>query len=265
MMRNLILLTVIALVFWSCAEQDTGVSQELLDAGLQVEDTEVGSGEPAQRNDILTIHFTGYLSNGEVFESTYDYDNPIEVLVGAGQLPIRGWDEGMLGMRKGGKRTLTIPSELAAGEQGMGDFIPPNEDLTMEVELIDISTPPEQWEYPEDELETTESGLQYYIHEEGSGDPPAEGDLVTVHYTGFLQEDGTYFDSSVMRDDPFQFEVGTGQVIQGWDEGVLMMKEGERRTLVIPPELGYGASGAGQAIPPNATLVFDIEMISIGE
>ena len=85
MMRNLILLTVIALVFWSCAEQDTGVSQELLDAGLQVEDTEVGSGEPAQRNDILTIHFTGYLSNGEVFESTYDYDNPIEVLVGAGQ------------------------------------------------------------------------------------------------------------------------------------------------------------------------------------
>lgn len=249
---------------WACSENnDHGISQDVLEAGLQVDDTEIGSGDPAQRDDILTIHFTGYLSDGEVFESTYDYDNPIDVVVGAGQLPIRGWDEGMLGMREGGKRTLTIPSELAAGEHGMGEFIPPNEDLTMEIELLNISTPPEQWEYPEDELETTESGLQYYIHEEGSGDPPSEGDAVTVHYTGFLKEDGTYFDSSVMRDDPFEFPVGTGQVIEGWDEGVLMMREGEKRTLIIPPELGYGASGAGQSIPPNATLVFDIEMLNI--
>ncbi len=262
-MRNL--LPFVGLLFlWACSgNSDSGVSQEILDAGLQIEDTEIGTGDPAKRDDILTIHFTGYLSDGEVFESTYEYENPIDVVVGAGQLPLRGWDEGMLGMREGGKRTLNIPAELAAGEQGMGEFIPPNEDLTMEVELVGIASPPEQWDFPEDELESTESGLQYFIHEEGSGDPPSEGDMVTVHYSGFLKEDGTYFDSSVMREDPFDFQVGTGQVIEGWDEGVLMMREGEKRTLVIPPELGYGASGAGESIPPNATLVFDIEMISI--
>lgn len=263
--KKLLLAVALFSFLWSCSNgNETGVDQELLNAGLQVEDTEIGSGEPAKRNDFLTIHFTGYLESGDVFESTYDMDQPMPLQVGTGEIPMRGWDEGMLGMREGGKRTLTIPSDLAFGEEGVGEIIPPGEEITMEVELLSVQEPPEQWDTPMDELDTTESGLQYYIHEEGDGETPEEGDQVTVHYSGFL-EDGSLFDSSHLQEQPFQFEVGMGNVIQGWDEGVLQMSPGERRTLVIPPELGYGDSGAGNVIPPGATLYFDIEMIGIGD
>lgn len=98
---------------------------------------------------------------------------------------------------------------------------------------------------------------------EGTGDRIVNsGDTISAHYTGKL-EDGTKFDSSVDRGTPFTFTIGQGQVIQGWEQGLLGMKVGEKRTLTIPSELGYGARGAGNAIPPNATLIFDIELMSI--
>lgn len=109
---------------------------------------------------------------------------------------------------------------------------------------------------------TTASGLKYTDEEVGGGDSPKSGQLVTVHYTGKLTN-GKKFDSSRDRDEPFTFQIGIGEVIKGWDEGVLTMKVGGKRTLTIPPELGYGSRGAGGVIPPNATLVFEVELLRI--
>lgn len=108
----------------------------------------------------------------------------------------------------------------------------------------------------------TSSGLQILDLEPGSGDEARSGQQVTVHYTGWLTN-GTKFDSSRDRGDPFQFGLGKGQVIRGWDEGVAGMKVGGRRRLVIPPELGYGQRGAGGAIPPGATLLFNVELLGV--
>ena len=107
------------------------------------------------------------------------------------------------------------------------------------------------------------SGLQIEKLAEGNGPMPKTGDRVTVHYTGWLTN-GTKFDSSVDRGQPFVFTIGRGQVIGGWDQGVATMKVGDKVRLTIPPELGYGARGAGGVIPPNATLIFEVELLSVG-
>ena len=114
------------------------------------------------------------------------------------------------------------------------------------------------------ETVTTPSGLKYKDEVVGTGPEPKAGQQVTVQYTGWLDEGGKKgkkFDSSRDRNQPFSFTIGAGQVIQGWDQGVMTMKTGGKRTLIIPPELGYGARGAGGVIPPNATLIFDVELL----
>lgn len=109
---------------------------------------------------------------------------------------------------------------------------------------------------------TTSSGLKYVEITEGTGATPVAGQTVVVHYTGTL-EDGEKFDSSRDRKKPFSFKLGIGQVIKGWDEGLSTMKVGGRRQLIIPSELGYGARGAGNVIPPYATLIFDVELLEV--
>jgi FKBP-type peptidyl-prolyl cis-trans isomerase len=111
---------------------------------------------------------------------------------------------------------------------------------------------------------TTASGLQYWDIVVGTGATAASGSTVKVHYTGFLTT-GEKFDSSRDRGEPFSFPLGAGQVIKGWDEGVAGMKVGGQRQLRIPPDLGYGAAGAGGSIPPNATLIFDVELLDAGK
>ncbi|MDJ0805315.1 MAG: FKBP-type peptidyl-prolyl cis-trans isomerase [Gammaproteobacteria bacterium] len=108
----------------------------------------------------------------------------------------------------------------------------------------------------------TDTGLKYEDLVTGDGEEATPGQRVSVHYTGWLT-DGSKFDSSVDRNEPFSFVLGQGRVIRGWDEGVQGMKVGGKRKLTIPPQLGYGAAGAGGVIPPNATLVFDVELLAI--
>jgi peptidylprolyl isomerase len=118
----------------------------------------------------------------------------------------------------------------------------------------------------ESKATVTVSGLKIIDTKEGTGEQPRPGQLCKMHYTGWLYNNGVKgkkFDSSLDRGQPFEFTLGRGQVIAGWDEGVETMKVGGKRTLIIPPQLGYGARGAGGVIPPNATLVFDVELLGV--
>jgi peptidylprolyl isomerase len=125
---------------------------------------------------------------------------------------------------------------------------------------------PEAAKNSESKMTKTPSGLQYEDIKVGTGVSPQKGQTCVMHYTGWLWENGAKgkkFDSSLDRGTPFSFPIGQGRVIKGWDEGVATMKVGGQRTLLIPPDLGYGSRGAGGAIPPNATLIFEVELIEI--
>ncbi len=233
------------------------------DEGLKYYDFEEGSGDTPESGQLVTVHYTGWLTDGTKFDSSLDRAEPFTFALGKGQV-IPGWDEGVATMKVGGKRQLLIPADLAYGEQGAGGVIPPNASLIFEVELLEIlpGAPESPTEVADADYTTTDSGLKYYDFEEGTGDSPKTGDMVSVHYTGWL-EDGTRFDSSLDRGAPFRFSIGTGQVIPGWDEGVATMKVGGKRQLLIPADLGYGEQGAGASIPPNATLIFEVELLDI--
>jgi len=232
------------------------------ESGLKYEDLVVGTGDSPNKGDNVIVHYTGWLEDGTKFDSSVDRGEPFEFPLGMGRV-IRGWDEGVASMKIGGKRKLTIPSELGYGARGAGNVIPPNAILVFDVELIDVKAAFKDTDFdlPGKEL-VSDTGLRSIVHIEGSGPKPVVGQTILAHYTGLL-EDGTKFDSSHDRGRPFEFNVGEGKVIQGWDEAFLDMNAGEKRTLIIPPDLGYGERGAGRVIPPNATLIFEVELIEI--
>lgn len=232
--------------------------------GLRYEDLVVGQGREAERCDLVQVDYTGSLTDGTMFDSSADSGRPLTFVLGSGQV-IAGWEEGISGMRVGSQRRLAIPAELGYGSEDHGD-IPANSTLVFDVDLKSAFPPPELPQQPSavQAFVTTGSGLEYAVLQETDGAEAASGATVHVHYSGWL-EDGTPFDSSIApgRCGPLTFVLGAGTVITGWEEGVAGMKVGERRQLRIPPALAYGESGAGDVIPANATLVFEVVLAGV--
>ncbi|MES2726561.1 MAG: FKBP-type peptidyl-prolyl cis-trans isomerase [Bacteroidota bacterium] len=235
-------------------------------SGLKVRVTEKGSGRKVMKGDKVTAHYTGTLIDGKKFDSSRDGGKPFSFTVGAGQV-IPGWDEGFQLLNVGDKAIFTIPYNLAYGENGMGGVIPPKATLIFDVEVVDaVESPKPKPAVPfvVDGLDTVrmQSGLRFIKVESGTGEKAQQGKYVSVHYTGYLM-DGKKFDSSVERGEPIQFQLGRGMVIKGWEEGIELMHVGDKMRFIIPSELAYGEKGAPGAIPPNATLIFDCELVGL--
>lgn len=226
---------------------------------LVIRDIFVGTGVQAEIGDVLEVNYVGaLLSDGTEFDASWNRSQTFFVPIGMGAV-IPGWDQGIVGMREGGRRVLVLPPHLAYGSSGAGSSIPPDASLVFVVDLISVLDlePPA---IPE----PTEVGGSLEVLDlfEGTGDLVESGDTVTVHYLGTLT-DGTVFDASWRRGMPFTTTIGVGMVIPGWDQGIVGMREGGRRLLKIPSDLAYGERGSGAAIPPNTPLLFVVDLIRI--
>jgi peptidylprolyl isomerase len=232
--------------------------------GLKVYDEKVGAGKPAVAGAVLKTHYTGWLLNGRKFGSSKDLGKPLSVIMGAGKM-IKGWEQGLDGMREGGVRWFKISPSMGYGATAYA-MIPSNSTLVFRVELVSSEVDEEiaaQMDFFPDTttltLENGSEGLRYAIVKPGEGEPAKSGSNVKVHYTGWLVN-GYKFDSSRDRGQPFAFPLGGGRVIRGWELGVQGMLPGEKRILIVPPGLGYGSRAAGP-IPGGSTLIFAVEYL----
>ncbi len=243
---------------------------ESTESGIYYSIEKQGEGEHPTEKHVVETHYKGTLLDGKVFDSSYDRGEPIEFPLTA---VIKGWQEAIPLLKKGGKGTFIIPSSLAYGTRGAGRDIPPNSVLIFDVELLDFYAPEEkanrQAKKDDDlilnhlsskgiEAQKTESGIYYTIEKEGAGTSPNLTSTVTVHYEGSLLN-GQIFDSSYKRGESIEFPLTN--VIVGWQQAVPLLKKGGKGTFYIPSGLAYGSRGAGGAIPPNAVLIFVVELL----
>lgn len=270
-----ILIALFSVVFiWGCSNNPDVVT---LKSGLRYNDVKVGTGVEAKNGNLVEINFRGWVIKDssdlfsdwavdstkklDIIADSYAMNQPIKIILGSDNF-IKGSEEGMVGMKPGGQRTIIIPSYLCYGPEGMGP-IPPNSSIKVVIELVSSKEVPlaKMWDVDSTLFKTTASGLKYAIIKEGEGPLIEKGKQVVVHYSGFLLN-GTKFDSSVERDEPLTFSAGIGQVIPGWDEGLLLLKKGSKAKFIIPSNLAYGERDLGK-IPPNSTLVFDVEIVDV--
>jgi len=269
-----------------------------LAGGLQCIDLKVGSGPAAQIGTALSMQYTGWLAKGgKKFDSSFDrHAQAFDVLLGQ-KLVIKGWEQGLIGMKAGGIRRLIIPPALAYGAQGQPPTIPANATLIFDVIAVSEntcsvatvyniynSTPTPNPSTPvvgpvipgtptaglptPPAITTTPGALTNGVKcidlKVGIGAPAESGSTVNVQYTGWLAANGKEFDSSYDHGGKsFGVTIGQGQVIKGWEEGLIGIKAGGTRRLIIPAALAYGAQGAPPRIPANAVLIFDITVISV--
>lgn len=231
------------------------------ESGLRYYDIVVGDGATPENGDIVTVEYSMWLADGPSFINSTQGQST-EFILGSEQV-FPGWNEGVLSMNKGSQRQLVIPPELALGEEGFGDFIPPNSTIILEVTLVSFRQTPQPTEVDTADFATTDSGLQYHDIVVGDGATPETGDSVEVKFAIWLQEGNSYIASSEDQGGSFSFPVGSGRVFPGWDEGVLTMAEGGTRQLIIPPELGLGDQGVSGLVPPNATLIMEMTLLSV--
>ncbi|MES2477007.1 MAG: FKBP-type peptidyl-prolyl cis-trans isomerase [Verrucomicrobiota bacterium] len=233
---------------------DSGLASKVIQKGT-------GSAHPAAA-DTVTVHYSGWTTDGKLFDSSVKRGQPTSFPLNG---VIKGWTEGLQLMVEGEKRRFWIPADLAYGENPGGGR--PGGLLVFDVELLGIKAAPKPPTIPADvakapdDAEKTASGLASKLLKKGSGSThPKATDEVKVHYSGWTT-DGKLFDSSVMRDEAIVFPLN--RVIPGWTEGVQLMVEGETRRFWIPAKLAYGDSPPPGA--PAGTLVFDVELIKIGQ
>jgi len=265
--------------------------------GVYVITQNPGAGRAIQKADFVKINLTVSSVDGKKIFSTLDQNKPITFEYGQ-PFDTKGFDEAVAAMKKGSKATVLVPSTMGFGDKGKkdmngADIISPYSPVVYEIEVLDLKTKAENEKAQKDEAanakkladeakakepvliqqylkdnkisaKPTASGLYYIEKVKGKGANAKSGNKVKVHYTGKLFS-GKVFDSSLTRQpvQPFEFTLGQGQVIPGWDEGIALMSAGGKATLVIPSKLGYGDRGAGSDIPAYASLVFDVELISI--
>lgn len=235
---------------------------QITSSGLKVVFQSLNNNDKPAEGDVVQVHYKGTLSDGKEFDNSFKRNKPIAFPLGTGKV-IPGWDEGIALLGKGDKATFIIPPDLAYGDRAMGNgLIPANSTLVFDVELVDFKEAYKPFDIQGKDSVTTASGLKYYIIEKGDlSRKPKPGNQAVAHYAGYLTN-GTKFDASYDRGEPFVFPVGEGRVIKGWDEIVQQMGIGSKYRVVIPPALGYGMEGAG-SIPANATLIFDMELLDI--
>lgn len=204
-----------------------------------------GTGPAVKVGDVVLMHYTAAVaSSGVEFDSTRRTNQPFVLTVGSGHV-IRGWDLLLPKLRVGDRVKTTIPYALAYGTAGLVGVIPPKMDLTYDIEVVAV-VPPPTWE----------------VVKKGEGRAAVRGSKATVHYIGTLP-DGTVFDDSRARNEPYAFHVGSGDVIEGWDWIVSRMHAGDRWKVVIPWAFAYGADGSPPTVPAMTDLHFDIEVLRV--
>ncbi len=220
-----------------------------------------GEGETVRWNDKVSLHYTAWLEDGTLLETSLS--NPQAAMASCSAIPMTGLAMGLEVMQTGGVSRFIVPARLAYGEQGAPPQVPPGMNVIYQIEVFEVEPGPPPLPTPdfvlpaEGELTTTESGLQYQIVSPGDAVQPTAESTVVAHYAGWFP-DGLLFDSSWQRGEPTEFPLN--RVIAGWTEGLQLIGVGGHVRLVIPGDLAYGERGFQLKIPPNATLVFDIRL-----